>query len=108
MDEAIVKEILELIAVYVPSITGVTGIVIAVILCIKQIVKLVGDFKTIIHDLVATCKKEIEDLNATGELKEIRTELRQLIRDNATLRADNAALRSELRRIRQPGGESDE
>ena len=104
MDEAIAIEILNIIALYIPSVTSIGGIVIAIIISIKKISGFIKQIVLEVKALFNKLKTEIDDLNASGELKALRDEIKQLIKDNASLRADNAALLAAFRRISPSGG----
>lgn len=79
------NEILSVIIQLAPSIGGVLGIVVTVLLSIKKVADLISEFKQ------------------SNELADLINELKQSHEDNKQLKRSNEKLISEITRIRRVG-----
>lgn len=79
------NEVLQLLITLAPSIGGILGIIISVILSLKELTKIINEFRQ------------------SNELKENNAQISALLRDNAELKKLNERLLVEITRIKPAG-----
>lgn len=79
------NEVLQLLITLAPSIGGILGIIISVILSLKELTKIINEFRQ------------------SNELKENNAQISALLKDNADLKKLNERLLVEITRIKPAG-----
>ena len=79
------NEIVQLLITLAPSIGGILGIIISVILSLKELTKIINEFRQ------------------SNELKENNAQISALLKDNADLKKLNERLLVEITRIKPAG-----
>lgn len=79
------NEIVQLLITLAPSIGGILGIIISVILSLKELTKIINEFRQ------------------SNELKENNAQISALLKDNSELKKLNERLLVELTRIKPAG-----
>ena len=79
------NEIVQLLITLAPSIGGILGIIISVILSLKELAKIINEFRQ------------------SNELKENNAQISALLKDNADLKKLNERLLVEITRIKPAG-----
>lgn len=79
------NEIVQLLITLAPSIGGILGIIVSVILSLKELTKIINEFRQ------------------SNELKENNAQISALLKDNADLKKLNERLLVEITRIKPAG-----
>lgn len=79
------NEIIQLLITLAPSIGGILGIIVSVILSLKELTKIINEFRQ------------------SNELKENNAQISALLKDNAELKKLNERLLVEITRIKPAG-----
>ena len=79
------NEIVQLLITLAPSIGGILGIIVSVILSLKELTKIINEFRQ------------------SNELKENNAQISALLKDNEELKKLNVRLLAELTRIKPAG-----
>ena len=79
------NEIVQLLITLAPSIGGILGIIVSVILSLKELTKIINEFRQ------------------SNELKENNAQISALLKDNAELKKLNERLLVEITRIKPAG-----